>query len=87
MPVTFNLTKQRRVILEALDAADGPLATHELGEVLRQHVPSTARAYYDRANSVCRRLADLGLIERHKEQPGRVATWSLTPVGREVLDT
>ena len=86
MPSFYYLTKPRRLALERLDEAGRPVTTHEIGALLRRRLPASARGDFGRANYTLRKLAEHGLVERHK-QPGSVATWTITEIGKGALDT
>jgi Fe2+ or Zn2+ uptake regulation protein len=78
------LTDQQAAVLKALDDSEGPLTTHEVGEVIRRQFRDSPHGYYDRARSVLARLEKRGLVQRQKTA-GRVSAWQPTRAGLDAL--
>jgi DNA-binding MarR family transcriptional regulator len=80
------LSKQQTAVLRALDRSEAPLTTHAVGDVLRREFTDSPHGYYNKANKMLARLEQRELVTRTPKVGQRVASWTLTPLGRKELE-
>lgn len=79
------MTGPQRLALHLLSDANGMVDTHQMR--LKMTVAYGGRYWsYDRTHALLRRLADGGLVVRHRPRNGAVSRWTISDLGQRTLE-